>query len=56
MPTQEAILSPCSGNKGKKKAMGKSAKSLKQARSVEKKNRRNAALELAIEEKKENFE
>ena len=55
MSTQEPVLSSCSGNKGKKKAMGKTAKSRKQARSVEE-DRYNAALELSIEEEKENAE
>lgn len=55
MPTQEAVLSPCSGNKGKKKATSKNAKSRKRASSV-KEDRCNATLELAIEEEKEKVE
>ena len=53
MPTQEPVLGPISGNKGKKKAMGKNAKGRKRARSAEE-DRYNAALELAIEEENEN--
>ena len=53
MPTQEPVLGPSSGNKGKKKATGKNAKGRKRARSAEE-DRYNAALELAIEEEKEN--
>ena len=55
MPIEEAVLSPCSGNKEKKSATSKNAQSRKRARSVEE-NRRNAAHELAIEEEKENVE
>ena len=53
MSTQESVLGTSSVNKQIKKAVGKNSKGRKRARSIEE-DRYNAALELSIEEEKEN--